>query len=85
MDDQRAIGAAVATNFRGLDLRAGHRLTQRIEEETTTNTNETSVGVSINERALLPNLVVSASYDATVTNFSLEECGTWPARPLAPM
>ncbi len=72
MDDQRAIGAAVATNFRGLDLRAGHRLTQRIEEETTTNTNETSVGVSINERALLPNLVVSASYDATVTNFSLE-------------
>ncbi len=73
MDDERSIGAAVATKVRGFDIKAGHRLTQAIAEPEDTFTNKTSLGIAMSERALLPNLVVSASYDATVTNFSFAD------------
>lgn len=73
MDDERSIGAAVATKVRGLDLKAGHKVTQEIGETEDTFTNVTSLGVAMSERALLPNLVVSASYDATITDFSFAD------------
>lgn len=73
MDDERSIGAAVATKVRGLDVRAGHRVTQMIGETEDTFTNKTSLGVAMSERALMPNLVVSASYDATITDFAFAD------------
>ena len=72
LDNERSIGAAVGTTVAGLDVRAGHRITQEIAPEAKV-TNETGIGIAMNERAILPNVVVSASYDATMTNFAFAD------------
>ena len=71
LDDERSIGAAVGTKVGWIDVAAGHKITQtKLTEEPETE-NTTTLGVGFTERPILPNLVMSASYNATITNFSL--------------
>jgi hypothetical protein len=72
MDDQRSIGAAVGTKVGWIDVAAGHKVTQKdLTTQNPSTTNTTTLGVGFAERPILPNLVMSASYNATITNFSL--------------
>jgi len=71
LDDERSIGAAVGTKVGWVDVAAGHKITQtKLTEEPETE-NTTTLGVGFTKRPILPNLVMSASYNATITNFSL--------------
>ena len=73
LDDERSIGAAVGTKVGWIDVAAGHKITQtKLTEEPETE-NTTTLGVGFTERPILPNLVMSASYNATITDFSLAE------------
>jgi len=72
LDDERSIGAAVGTRIGWVDVAAGHKITQEdLTTEDPSTTNTTTLGVGFAERPILPNLVMSASYNATITNFSL--------------
>ncbi|MGI6131569.1 MAG: hypothetical protein ACOYES_06830 [Bacillota bacterium] len=72
LDDERSIGAAVGTKVGWIDVAAGHKVTRKdLTEEEPSTINTTTLGVGFTERPILPNLVMSASYNATITNFSL--------------
>ena len=72
LDDERSIGAAVGTRIGWVDVAAGHKISQEdLTTEDPSTTNTTTLGVGFAERPILPNLVMSASYNATITNFSL--------------
>jgi hypothetical protein len=72
LDDERSIGAAVGTKVGWIDVAAGHKVTQKdLTEETHSTINTTTLGVGFSERSILPNLVMSASYNGTITDFSL--------------
>ncbi|HAI86615.1 MAG TPA: hypothetical protein DCL63_06445 [Firmicutes bacterium] len=72
LDNERSIGAAVSTQVAGFDVAAGHKVTQYLVPESSFR-NTTNVGIGFTERQILPNLVMSASYNATMTNFSLSD------------
>lgn len=72
LSDERSIGAAVGTKVGWIDVAAGHKIAQEnLATENPSTTNTTTLGVGFTERPILPNLVMSASYNATITNFSL--------------
>jgi len=62
----------VGTRIGWVDVAAGHKISQEdLTTEDPSTTNTTTLGVGFAERPILPNLVMSASYNATITNFSL--------------
>jgi len=72
LDDERSIGAAVGTRIGWVDVAAGHKISQEdLTTEDPSTTNTTTLGVGFAERPILPNLVMSASYNGTITDFSL--------------
>ncbi len=72
LDNERSIGAAVSTSYAGFDVAAGHKITQYLVPESSFR-NTTQVGIGFTQRQILPNLVMSASYNATMTNFALSD------------
>ncbi|HOK71548.1 MAG TPA: hypothetical protein PLM83_08870, partial [Bacillota bacterium] len=72
LDDGRSIGATVGTAISGFDLTAGHKVTQTMGEKIETH-NTTTLGIAMKEREVLPNMLISASYNAAMPDFSLAE------------
>jgi hypothetical protein len=71
LDDERSIGATVGTTISWFDLSAGHKLTQEIGGEEPKVHNTTTLGVAMKEREVMPNILMSASYNASMPDFSL--------------
>lgn len=73
LDDERSIGTTVGTTISWFDLSAGHKLTQIIGAEETEVHNTTTLGIAMKEREVMPSILMSASYNASMPDFSLAD------------
>ena len=66
VDDYRAIGVGAKTQIADLDLSAGYEISRDVKAEQTNH--KTTFGVAVTEKEIVPEVMLTASYDATLNN-----------------
>jgi len=71
LDDYRAIGVEAKAQIADVDIKAGYEISRDVAEEKTNH--KTTIGFLVTEKEIVPDVMLTASYDVTLKNTDFKD------------